>query len=215
MWRSKLQVGDGFEGCGEKQKLSVVEARPAISSHELMISGGGLDLSSGNGLCYKITKKEGDRKLDQRSPPRKTTVDRGTLSGKTKNISDLRSTFEVLDIDCDRKISRDDLKTSYADANDDVICTMMTVYNSNQNGYDEFKKVLRSNNKGNDGVMEDVFKADGDGDIKVGYGDLKSYFLLTEFKVNDDEIKAMIRLGSVDGHIDGVSFEGFLKILVV
>ncbi|KVH96440.1 calcium-binding protein CP1 [Cynara cardunculus var. scolymus] len=143
----------------------------------------------------------------------------GTSLWPARNISDLRSAFEVLDVDRDGKISREDLKTSYADADDDVIGTMMTVADANQNGYveyDEFEKVLRSNNNGSGGVMEDVFKAmDGDGDGKVGYGDLRSYLLSAGFEVNDDEIKAMIRLGGVDGDTEGVTFEGFLKILAV
>lgn len=40
---------DGFEGCGEKRKLSGVESRPAISSHELITSGVCSDLGSGLG----------------------------------------------------------------------------------------------------------------------------------------------------------------------
>lgn len=45
--------GEGLDGCGEKRKLSAVESSPAMSSHELMTSGGGfgseLDSESGDG----------------------------------------------------------------------------------------------------------------------------------------------------------------------
>lgn len=41
--------GEGLEGCGEKRKLSAVESRPAMSSHELITSGGGSDLGSESG----------------------------------------------------------------------------------------------------------------------------------------------------------------------
>lgn len=141
----------------------------------------------------------------------------GTSLWPARNISDLRSAFEVLDADHDGKISREDLKTSYADADDAVIVTMMTVADSNKDGYveyDEFERVLRSDNSGSGGVMEDVFKSmDRDGDGKVGYGDLTSYLTSAGFEVNDDEIKAMLGLGGVDGEADGVTFDEFLRIL--
>ena len=41
--------GEGLDGCGEKRKLSAVESRPAMSSHELMTSGGCSDLGSESG----------------------------------------------------------------------------------------------------------------------------------------------------------------------
>ncbi|WOH15843.1 hypothetical protein DCAR_0935389 [Daucus carota subsp. sativus] len=140
----------------------------------------------------------------------------------------LRSAFEVLDVDHDGKISRDDLSTFYAHKispsssaeDDDAIGSMMTVADSNKNGYvefDEFEKVLQGdrkerNNKKN-GVMEEVFRVmDRDGDGKVGHQDLKSYLSLTGFEASDDDIKAMIRLGGGD---DGVNFDGLCKILAV
>ncbi|XP_023765698.1 calcium-binding protein CP1 [Lactuca sativa] len=143
----------------------------------------------------------------------------GTSLWQARNISNLRSAFEVLDTDHDGKISREDLKTSYADADDEVIATMMTVADSNKDGYveyDEFEKVLRSDNSGSGGVMADVFKTmDRDGDGKVGYGDLTSYLSSAGFDVNDDEINSMLGLGAVDGGADGITFDEFLKILAV
>ncbi|KAL4579243.1 hypothetical protein LXL04_015381 [Taraxacum kok-saghyz] len=143
----------------------------------------------------------------------------GTSLWPARDISDLRSAFEVLDADHDGKISREDLKTSYADADDAVIGTMMTVADSNNDGYveyDEFEKVLNSDNRGSNGVMKDMFKSmDRDGDGKVGFGDLTSYLSSAGFEVNDDEIKAMLGLGGVDGEADGVTFDEFLKILAV
>lgn len=136
-----------------------------------------------------------------------------------RNITDLRSAFDVLDVDHDGKISHEDLKTSYTDADDDVIVTMMTVADSNKNGYieyDEFEKVLKRGNDCSNGVMEDVFKTmDRDGDGKVGYEDLRSYLNAAGLDVNDDEIKAMIRLGGCDSDSDGVTFDKFIKILAV
>nr|GFB88987.1 calcium-binding EF-hand [Tanacetum cinerariifolium] len=110
----------------------------------------------------------------------------------------------------------EDLKTSYSHADDNIIGTMMKVADSNNNGYveyDEFEKVLLKSDDSNvNGVMEDVFKAmDCDGDGKVGYGDLRSYLNMAGLDVHDDELKAMIRLGG--GDYDGVTFDGFMKIL--
>ncbi|XP_071703395.1 calcium-binding protein CP1-like [Rutidosis leptorrhynchoides] len=136
-----------------------------------------------------------------------------------RNITDLRSAFDVLDVDHDGKISHEDLKASYTDADDDVIVTMMKVADSNKNGYieyDEFEKVLKRDNGCSNGVMEDVFRTmDRDGDGKVGYEDLRSYLNAAGLDVNDDEIKAMIRLGGCDSESDGVTFNEFIKILAV
>ncbi|XP_071692674.1 calcium-binding protein CP1-like [Rutidosis leptorrhynchoides] len=137
-----------------------------------------------------------------------------------RNINNLRSAFDVLDVDHDGKISREDLKTPYTDVDDDVIVTMMTVADSNKNSYveyDEFEKVvLKRDNGRSNGVMDDVFNSiDGDGDGKVGYEDLRSYLNAAELEVNDDEIKAMIRLGGCDSDSDGVTFDEFLKILAI
>lgn len=135
--------------------------------------------------------------------------------------ADLRSAFDVMDVDRDGKISSDDLKKFYSDAGDDVIGTMMTVADLNKDGYveyDEFESVLRSDNdkKGNRCVMKDLFDdMDRDGDGKVGHGDLRSYLTSAGIQVNDDDINAMLSLGTGTGDVDGVTFEGFLKILAI
>ncbi|KAK1435908.1 hypothetical protein QVD17_01681 [Tagetes erecta] len=135
------------------------------------------------------------------------------------NISDLHSAFQLLDADRDGKISYQDLKSSYADADDDVICSMITVADSNNDGYvqyHEFENVLFESNCNSSDVLEDVFKAmDGDGDGKVGFRDLRNYLISAGFEVDDDEIKAMIKLGGGDETDDGVTFAGFVKILAV
>ncbi|KAH0908553.1 hypothetical protein HID58_031874 [Brassica napus] len=81
--------------------------------------------------------------------------------------------------------------------------------------FDEFEKVLEAAPRGcrsGDGLMRDVFKVmDKDGDGRLSYGDLKSYMESAGLAANDDEIKAMIRLGGGDTN-GGVSFDGLLKI---
>ncbi|KAI3821799.1 hypothetical protein L1987_09372 [Smallanthus sonchifolius] len=143
----------------------------------------------------------------------------GTSLWPARTISDLRSAFEILDVDRDGKISHEDLKTSYADADDDVIGSMMTVADSNKDGYveyEEFEKLLEGDSNRSGGVLEDVFKAmDGDSDGKLGYGDLRSYLNSAGFEVSDDEIKGMIKLGDGDDESGGVTFDGFMKILAV
>lgn len=137
----------------------------------------------------------------------------------------LQSAFEVLDVDRDGKISRDDLRTFYGDKlaaadEDDAIGSMMTVADSNKDGfveYDEFEKVLDCGGRRREknGVMEEVFRVmDRDGDGKVGHGDLKSYLGWAGFDASDDDIKAMIRLGGGDEN-GGVTYDGLLKILAV
>ncbi|KAL3508178.1 hypothetical protein ACH5RR_033560 [Cinchona calisaya] len=136
--------------------------------------------------------------------------------------SNLRSAFDVLDVDHDGKISHDDLRAFYGGYlgggaaagtskyhKDDVIKSMISVADANRDGfveYDEFEKVLGSEEnkvngiipirKTNGSLMEDVFKVmDRDGDGKVGHEDLKSYLYWAGFlNVKDDDVKAMIRL---------------------
>lgn len=156
------------------------------------------------------------------------------LHSEATGKPNLRSAFDVLDVDRDGKISSDDLRTSYGgfvgatgEPDDDVVGTMMTVADFNKDGYvefEEFEKVLDSSksrrngtlgvNNNNNNVMEDVFKVmDKDGDGKVGVEDLKSYLNWAGLQVDDDDIKAMIKLGRGDENGGGVTFEGFLQIL--
>lgn len=141
---------------------------------------------------------------------------------------DFRPAFEVIDADRDGKISKDDLRAFYAgflgtgsSDDDDVIGLMMTVADSNADGYveyEEFEQVLeqRSKNGSGSGVMEEVFRVmDRDGDGRVGHEDLRSYFKWAGFgDASDEDIKAMIKLGGGDEN-QGVTFEGLLKILAV
>ncbi|KAL0388899.1 UNVERIFIED_CONTAM: Calcium-binding protein CP1 [Sesamum radiatum] len=149
-------------------------------------------------------------------------------SYQTVSKSNLRSAFEVLDADGDGKISYDDLRTFYGGfsgpqtSSEDVIGSMISVADSNKNGYveyEEFEKVLNGRKKGKKngriGVMEDAFRVmDKDGDGKVGHEDLKSYLSWAGFEACDEDVKAMIRLGGGDEN-GGVTFEGLLKILAV
>ncbi|XP_073275292.1 calcium-binding protein CP1 [Primulina huaijiensis] len=152
--------------------------------------------------------------------PTGTTLPRG---GK----SNLRSAFDVIDTDGDGKISHEDLRAFYggfsgADTSgEEVIESMISVADSNKDGfveYDEFEKVLEGK-KGKDqriGVMEDAFRVmDKDGDGKVGHDDLKSYLKWAGFEADDEDVKAMIRLGGGDDQNGGVTFQGFLKILAL
>ncbi|CAI9118895.1 OLC1v1020522C1 [Oldenlandia corymbosa var. corymbosa] len=164
----------------------------------------------------------------------------GSVIGREKGRnSNLRSAFDVLDADHDGKISRDDLRTFYGgyfggtssqNDYDDVIGTMIFVADANRDGfveYDEFEKVLgggggerpgkkvNGGRSGKDSLMEDVFKVmDKDGDGIVGHEDLKDYLTWAGLAVNDEDIKAMIKLGG-GGDGRGVSYEGLLKVLSV
>ncbi|XP_050218424.1 calcium-binding protein CP1 [Mercurialis annua] len=153
---------------------------------------------------------------------------------KTASSPDFRSAFDVLDADRDGKISKEDLKMFYSGycsndvVEDEVVCSMMSVADFNKDGfveYDEFQRVLDGNvkknenqntkiNYNNNGVMEEVFKVmDKDGDGKLNYDDLKSYMELAGFDANDEDIKAMIKLGCGGGEKDCVSFDDLIKIL--
>lgn len=142
----------------------------------------------------------------------------GTSLHPSPKTPDLRSAFDVLDADCDGKISRSDLRSFYGgNTDEDTIGTMISHADFNKDGYveyDEFEKVL-GKRKGEIGVMEEAFRVmDRDGDGKVGHGDLKSYLGWAGFDASDDDIKAMIRLGGGD-YNGGVTYDGFLKILSV
>lgn len=141
--------------------------------------------------------------------------------------TDLRPAFDVLDADCDGKISRDDLRTFYAgfstgDADEEAIKSMISLADSNRDGfveYDEFERVLGARSESSPasrggGVMEDVFRMmDKDGDGKLSHEDLKSYMEWAGFSASDEEIRAMISLGGGGVENDGVSYHGLLKIL--
>lgn len=150
---------------------------------------------------------------------------------KTNSGSDLRSAFEVIDADRDGKISRDDLRrfcSGFSNIggfdDDEMIGTMISLADSNKNGfveYEEFERVLGgggSSKKKSTGfgvIMEDVFKVmDKDGDGRLSHEDLKSYMNWAGFAASDEDIKAMIKLGGGDEK-QGVSFDGLLKILAV
>ncbi|CAN1195096.1 Calcium-binding protein CP1 [Linum perenne] len=143
---------------------------------------------------------------------------------------DLKSAFDVIDADQDGKISRDDLSRFYAgisnDDDDDMIGTMISLADSDKDGFvqfEDFERVLGGGLRGNrnssapsssSGIMVEVFNAmDTDGDGKLSHGDLKSYMKLAGFDASDDEIRSMIRLGGEEN--DSVSFEGLLRILAV
>ncbi|CAN1281624.1 Calcium-binding protein CP1 [Linum perenne] len=143
---------------------------------------------------------------------------------------DLKLAFDVIDADQDGKISRDDLSRFYAgisnDDDDDMIGTMISLADSDKDGFvqfEDFERVLGGGTKGNpssaassnaQGIMVEVFNAmDTDGDGKLSHGDLKSYLKLAGFDASDDEIRSMIRLGGEEN--DSVSFEGLLRILAV
>ncbi|EEF43108.1 calcium-binding protein CP1 [Ricinus communis] len=160
-----------------------------------------------------------------------------SIASNTKTASSglhFRTAFDVLDADRDGKISKEDLRMFYAgiqnggvgdDGDDDVIGSMMSVADFNKDGfveYDEFERVLDGNDVNKkkrsccNGVLEDVFKVmDKDGDGKLSHDDLKSYMQLAGFDANDEDIKAMIKLGSSSGgnKKDCVSFDDLIKIL--
>ncbi|KAL4291144.1 hypothetical protein GQ457_14G009810 [Hibiscus cannabinus] len=141
--------------------------------------------------------------------------------------SDFRSAFEILDVNRDGKINKEDLRRFYAgfsngfNDDDEMIGTMISLADLNRDGfmeYEEFVCVLRGHKKkvpSGYGVMEDVFRVmDKDGDERLSHQDLKSSMYWVGFPVSDEDIKAMIRLGSGDGG-NCVTFDGLLKILAV
>ncbi|KAL6503377.1 hypothetical protein OROGR_025300 [Orobanche gracilis] len=89
---------------------------------------------------------------------------------KEQQTSNLRSAFEVLDVDGDGKISYDDLRASYdgfsgPDVSDeDVIGSMISMADSNKNGYVEYEEFARVLNRrkgktgrASDSMMRDAF----------------------------------------------------------
>jgi calmodulin len=140
--------------------------------------------------------------------------------------TDFRPAFDILDTDCDGKISGDDLRSFYATTSGggvsaDAIGAMMSVAHTNMDGfveYEEFERVVSGNNEKKPlgcGAMEDVFKVmDRDGDGKLSHEDLKNYMNWAGFAATDEEINAMIKLGGGDQN-GGVSFDGLIRILAL
>ncbi|XP_028788292.1 calcium-binding protein CP1-like [Neltuma alba] len=150
-----------------------------------------------------------------------------SASGSTVNSS-FRPAFDVLDSDRDGKISGDDLRAFYAgrdaaDIDDDLIGTMMTVADTNKDGfveYDEFERVVLGGGKENGSVssptsfLEEMFKVmDKDEDGQLSHRDLKSFMGMAGLAVTDDDIDAMIMLAGGDRN-GGVTFEGLHRILM-
>ncbi|KAM0858620.1 hypothetical protein ACQ4PT_047725 [Festuca glaucescens] len=137
---------------------------------------------------------------------------------------DLRPAFDVLDADRDGRISREDLKSFYANTgaaatSDDDIAAMIAAADADLDGfvqYHEFEGLLRraAAAGGRPSAMEDAFRLmDRDGDGKVGFDDLKAYLGWAGMPVADDEVRAMISVaGDADG---GVGLEALARILAV
>lgn len=191
-------------------RRDMVQQRHFLKQLHLLLGGFegeyGIARVRGGGYCLSGSP------LSEREDPRATS-----------GVANLRSAFDVLDADGDGKISHGDLRAFYGaeTSGEGVIESMISVADSNKDGfveYDEFEKVLESK-KGNDrriGVMEDAFRVmDKDGDGKVGHDDLKSYLNWAGFEADDEDVKAMIRLGGGDDQNGGVTFQGFLKVLAL
>lgn len=146
-----------------------------------------------------------------------------TIIKMCPSASHFRPAFHVLDADHDGKISHDDLRAFYAGVGgegDDVIGAMMTLADTNKDGfveYEEFERVVSAERKpvGYCGAMEDVFRVmDKDGDGKLSHHDLKTYMACAGFPATDNDINAMIRFGGGDQN-GGVTFDGLLRILAL
>ncbi|EXC24980.1 hypothetical protein L484_009269 [Morus notabilis] len=150
----------------------------------------------------------------------------GSTSSATTSESGFRSAFDVIDVDRDGKISRDDLRAFYSGFSsggfdESTIGSMIKAADSNKDGfvgYEEFEKVLNGcvgGGSSGGGIMEEAFKVmDKDGDGKLSHEDLKSYMEWAGFWASDEDIKAMIALGGGDEK-EGVSYQGLLRILAV
>ncbi|CAA7388264.1 unnamed protein product [Spirodela intermedia] len=157
----------------------------------------------------------------------------GVGAGK-KREEPLRPAFEVLDMDGDGRIGRDDLKKFYFAASEAaatateewveeeevIIRSMIAAADADRDGFvafEEFERVLLRRRRGDGGygggVMEEAFREmDRDGDGKVGFEDLRGFMEGAGLEASDDEILAMI---AVAGRSGGVRFDDLLKILAV
>ncbi|MQL82155.1 hypothetical protein Taro_014621 [Colocasia esculenta] len=97
----------------------------------------------------------------------------------------LRPAFDVLDVDHNGRIGRDDLKAFYSGggSEDEAIGSMIAAADADRDGYvafEEFEWVVLRGGGGGDsgggGMMEEVFWVmDRDGDRRVGFADLRGY----------------------------------------
>ncbi|GAB4850759.1 hypothetical protein Ancab_030059 [Ancistrocladus abbreviatus] len=154
----------------------------------------------------------------------------GTGIRSQQRSSELQEAFDLLDADRDGKISKEDLQAFYS-ANaaasgapeEDLIGTMISVADSNKNGFVELEELERfldlknstrtCGSGGGGGIMEDAFRLmDKDGDGRLSLEDLKSFLTCAGLPATDEDVRAMIALGGGGG---GLSFDALLKILGV
>ena len=134
----------------------------------------------------------------------------------------LRPAFEVLDVDGDGRIGREDLKSFFSSSappqksSEPVIRSMIAAADANRDGYvafNEFEDILH----GGDGVtiMEEAFKKmDVDQDGELGLEDLKEFMKQAGLSTENEDIVGMISLAGLRGG-EGVCFKDFLKVIAV
>ncbi|GAB4842997.1 hypothetical protein Ancab_012975 [Ancistrocladus abbreviatus] len=161
----------------------------------------------------------------------------GTSMPPQQRRTELRKAFDLLDADRDGKIGKEDLKAFYSAtrpvaeaAEEDLIRTMISVADSNGDGYvefEEFERVLNltnsttttrtsiNNEGGGGGILEEAFRLmDKDGDGRLSAADLKAFLNCAGLFTSDEDIIAMIALGGDDG-VEGLSFDALLEILAI
>ncbi|GMH08648.1 hypothetical protein Nepgr_010488 [Nepenthes gracilis] len=157
----------------------------------------------------------------------------GSGATSQERRSGLQQAFDVLEADHDGQISKDDLRRTFyggASGDDDLIGTMISVADSNRDGYvqfHEFERVLNITGdgqhhplgKGNETMMMLMGEAfrlmDEDGDGKLSYRDLKTFLNRGGFDINDEDVKAMIDLADDSAQRGGISCDALLKILAI